>query len=330
MAIRARNQVKIITASSGGTLQAPAGEGYLVKDVHCVPSSADAFLGFWVDGTSLLGLRVKGYNGNHCRFPYIKTAAIAEAAPLTLLGYLRQAGLRMLGKAGLASNGGLEDYQANHLDIRLPICSDSVLTLQRYAEAGNVVLVYDVYDAADINAEMVNGPRSKIRRYLHYASAPASSANGDLGLTTSLLTTSRMSGISGWPIDLTGVPPGNVFRLLALVGGPNAKGASAANKGYSTFLKLMQRATVLFDVDKNGLPFLGDTSALSATSYVSLGSVIGPLTAENPQPPFILDPALEFGQGETLTISETIANYASGGPGASEADVALVLEHTYA
>ena len=325
MGLRAANQVKIITASGGGTLAAGPAQSLLVKDIFCVPSSSDTYLTLLTRGTTIGKLRVKGLAGNHLPFPHVKTAQIYERYSGTILALLRAAGLAQLGLPARPMQADLDLFLKNPLDIRFPIASGESLTVSRYAEAGNVVLLYDEYDAGDIKPDLPNGSASLLQRYLHYVTNVATAATGDCAVTTSLIWT----GGPSWPVDLAAVAKNNAYRLLAIVGNPLAKGASAASKGYTTFLKLMRENTVLFDADRNGLPFRGDSSALSAVGYVSEGSVIGPGTAENPRPPFVLDPALVFGEGETLSTWITIAAYASGGPAAGELDLAYVLEHEY-
>jgi hypothetical protein len=306
-------------------LKADADESFLVKDIQCVPSSNDTYLTLMTQSTTVGKFRVKGLGGNHLPYRCIKTAAIYEAPSGGLLNRLRRAGAVMLGLVGLPSDGGLDAFLKNPLDIRFPVASGETFTVSRYAEAGNVAVVYDIYEAADVKPDLPNGTQSKVRRYLHYATNAASAADGDCAVGTSYM----WSGGDGWPFDGSSVAEGNQFALTAIMGLPVGKGASAANKGYSTHLKLMQRGNVLFDEDAKGLPFLGDTSALSAGSIISYGSVIGDCTAENPTDPLVLDPALVFPEGETLTSKIVIAGYASGGPGAAELSLAYALERTY-
>jgi hypothetical protein len=325
MALKARNQVKLITGSGGGTLVADADESFLVKDVFCVPSTSDTYVTLLVQGTTVGKYRVAGLAGNHLPFPCVKTAYIYEQTRGTIISQLRAAGLAQMGLPPRPLDGGLETYQKNRLDLSIPVASGQTLTVSRYAEAGYVALLYDVYEDADITPMMPNGSASKVQRYLHYGTNVASAASGDCLVSTSLI----WSGGPKWPFDGSTVGQNNVFRLLAIVGQPLAKGASSTNKGYATHLKLMHRNTVLFDEDHVGLPFRGDTGNISAASYVSTGSVVGTGTAENPTTPFVLDPPLEFGEGEQLTTAIVIAGYASGGPGAGELDLSYALEHEY-
>ena len=332
MAIRARNQTKLITASGGGTLTADADESFLIKNVYCNPSTNDTYLTFLIQGTTVGMIRV-GKNvvggpamaGNHLPYPMMKNAYIYEHLAGTIIDQLRTAGRALLGLPPRPFDGGPDEFKKNPLDIRYPVASGETFRVSRYAEAGNVCLLYDVYDAGDIKPDLPNGRLSRIQRYLHYGTNVASAANGDCAVSTSLI----WRGGDGWPFDGSTVAEKNVQRLLAIIGCPLGKGASSTNKGYTTHLKLTNRNTILFDENRNGLPFHGDSSGISAASYVSEGSVVGVGTGLNPTPPFILDPPLVFGEGESLTTSIVIAGYASNGPGAGELDLAYVLEHEY-
>jgi len=337
MALKARNQTKLITASGGGTLVADADESFLIKDIFCVPSSNDTYLALLTQGTGVGAFRVKGKAGNHLPYPIPVAVVIYEWSPGTILSRLRRLGKEMLGLPGSPADGGLEDFQKNPLDIRFPIASGETFRVTRYAEAGNVCLLYDIYDAGDIKPEMPNGSKSRISRYLHYATNVASAASGAVAVSTTLMGSgSGLSGWAGgdeWPVNGLAVAEKNVYRLLAIAAAPLAKGnaAGSANAGYTTHLQLIARNTILMDEDRVGLPMLGNSAETGAStvSYVSKGSVVGPGTQQNPPGPYLFDPRLEFGEGEKLTTNIVIAGYASGGPGAGELDLAFVLEHEY-
>lgn len=337
MAIKARNQVKLITASGGGTLVADADESFLVKDVFCVPSTSDTYLVLLTQGTGVGAFRVKGKAGNHLPHPMPVAVAIYEWLPGTILARLRRLGKEMLGQAGSPADGGIEAFLANPLDIRYPVASGETFTVSRYSEAGRVVLLYDIYDAGDITPDMPNGSKARKTRYLHYGTNVASAASGPVAVSTSLMGTGTgytgWAGGDAWPFNGASVAEKNVYRLLAIAAAPLAKGnaAGTANAGYTTHLQLISRNNILFDEDRVGIPLLGDSAETGAATvtYVSKGSVIGPATHQNPAGPYLLDPALDFREGERLTTNIVIAGYAAGGPGAGELDLAYAIEHEY-
>jgi hypothetical protein len=304
MALKVKNAFKIITASGGGTLVADADESFRIRGIYSKPSTNDTYVTVMVQGTTILKLRTVGKAGNHLPFSFIKTAQIYE---------LIHAGL-------------FEECLKRGFDLSIPVASGETLTVSRYAEAGLVVIRYDVYDAEDVKPSEPNGTTSKIRRYLHYFENAAAITSSPASLASSLM----WSGGDQWPVNALAVPQNNVFRLYGILAAPSSRGNGSANKGYSTHLQLIQRNTVLFDEDRNGLPLRGYSSQTAdAESYISEGSVMGPMTAENPAPGLFFEPALVFPEGETLTTNLVLSGAASGGIGASGVGVTFLLEHEY-
>lgn len=288
MALLLANQVKIITASGGGTLTPQPGQSIRVRDIHCVPSSSDTYLTLLIGGATVGLYRVKGYAGNHQPFPCIKTTQVYERITGGLMRFLAALGL----------------------DMSIPIADGESLTVKRYAETGNVCLIYDVFDAADVKPTDPNGSESLVRRYVHPITNTAAITSTPVTLATSLIWT----GGDQWPVNGLGVPDKTTFKLIGLIGAPSARGNASANKGYSTYLQLLKRNDQLFDIDRNGLPFKGNSAATADTEdYTSLGSLIGPLTAESPAPPLIFPSPLVFATGDTLTVQVVLAAAASGG-----------------
>ena len=119
MGLLLANQVQRMQASGGGTLNPPPGQAYRVREFFCVPSTNDDYLTITVDATNILKLRVKGKAGNHCPYPTVQTQQLYENQLGTLLGRLRAAGI----------------------DLSIPVASEQILTVARYAEAGEVCLI---------------------------------------------------------------------------------------------------------------------------------------------------------------------------------------------
>jgi hypothetical protein len=304
MALQLAGQVKRITASGGGTLQAAADQSFRIRRLFCVPSSNDTYVTIMVSSTTVAKIRVKGLAGNRIPYPGNKLGQNYEDIIEDLYSFAARIGCP--------------------LDI--PVASGETLTVSRYAEAGDVALIYDIYNAADVKPEEPNGSKSRIRRYIHGGTNAAAITSSPTTLGTSLI----WSGGEAWPFDGTAVPEKNVYRLAAILAAPAARGNASANKGYTTYLKLIQRNNVLFDVDANGLPFTGLVGQTAdAAVYTPAGSVVGPQTAEYTQRALVLPAPLVFGEGETLTTQVLTSGAASGGLGAGEIDVAYLLEHEY-
>jgi hypothetical protein len=187
-----------------------------------------------------------------------------------------------------------------------------------------VTLVYDIGDAGDYTSDQPNGSKAARYQFVQYATNSAViAAAGDTLLDTQVTP----SSFPQFPVNNKPVPANSKVRLLAIAACPSARGNASANKGYTTFLKLIRDREVLFDEDRNGLPFLGDAALVAnAETYDPIASVVGPNTNEEATPALVLGLPLEFGSGEELDVYVTVAAGASGGIGIAGLDVALVLE----
>jgi len=301
MALKEIGRMKRIIASGGGTLAARPNQSLLLRDVMCVPSSNDTYLTLNVQGNTVAKVRVVGQGGNHVPFRAQKVTQVYEESDTGLM--------RLCDRLGLP--------------LAIPIAEGETLTLTRYAEAGNVVLIYDVYDGGDQKSADLNGSMCKKRRYIHYGT------NGIAATATpSIIDTSAIwSGGPKWPFDGSAVPENTLFRILGIFAAPCAKGNATVNKGYTTFLQMLRNSQVLGDDDNNGYPFLGDVSVTAATAdYTPIASVIGPYTGERPYQPMMLPTPWEFGPGEILLTQAVLAGAAASGLAIGEIGVGLLME----
>ena len=184
-----------------------------------------------------------------------------------------------------------------------------------------------MYDAADIKASDDNGSMSNVRRYVHYMTNSAVIVSTPTTLDVSL----NPGGMDTWPVNGLPVPDNNQYRILAVVGCPSSRGNATVNKGYTSHLAMLLRGQYLFDIDRNGLPFLGDVAVVAnAETYKPIASVIGPCTATITYPPFILPQPLVFKKGDTLLTQVVTIGALAAGIGIAGLDVAYVMERNYA
>lgn len=303
MALRERGRLKRLVASAGGTLVAPSHESFRITDLFCAPSTNDTYLTLTVAGATIGKFRVKGCGGNCLPYPTVQTAQAYEAQLGTVFGWGR----------------------AHGWDLTIPLAAGQTLTVSRYAETGELTIMYDAYDAGDVAASEPNGSNASVRRYLHYMTNAAAITTTPWSLDTSLVWT----GMESWPVGARPVPANRTIKLFGVLGAPCAAGDASANKGATTYLSLLREGNVMFDDAQNGVPFVGDVSSVAAAvTYKPIASLIGPLTAEYPYPPFWLPEPVEFSAGETLTCQVILAGAAATGIAAAELDVALALELT--
>lgn len=280
------NMVKRITASGGGDLEAKTGESLLVKRIECIPSSNDTYLTVRVDRVTVAFYRVKGKSGNHLS--------------TMLTAYLKRNLMEYLASKGI--------------NITIPVEEGQTLNISRYAEAGNVIIVYDRFTAGDIIASQPNGSSGKQYTFLQYAKiGTAPTASGDHKIDTALSPSEFINFPCG-----ENVPAKHRVDVLGIVGCPFNLG-EAGPAGYATsFFKLIKNREVLFDPDRNGIPFDAQDATATALAYAANFSLIGPQTevllntnAIANGEPLMFDPPLRFNSGEELNAYLTLVKTGS-------------------
>lgn len=275
--LKQANMMKRITASGGGTLEAKGGESLRIKRIEVVPSANDTYLTLSVDRVTVGFYRIKGKAGNHLG---------------TLHGAYLYANLMQF----LANNG---------VNVSIPVPTGQTFSVSRYAEAGNVMVIYDRFDAGDVKATDPNGPESKEFTFVQYAKVgTAPTASGDAVVDTSLTPTE----FPNFPCGAV-VPSGHVIEMLGIAGSPFVDGAAGPVSFASSFLKLTKGREVLFDPDRLGIPFDGQDAAATALAYAGNFSLIGPGTEVlintnivTPGDPLLFDPPLTFPEGSELNV----------------------------
>lgn len=301
MALLRANMVKRITASAGGTLTAQAGESLRVKRIECVPSTNDTYLRVSVDQVLVAFYRLKGKAGNH-------------------LGTLHGAYLKGNIMEFLASRG---------INVSIPVAEGQTLAVTRYAEAGNVMIVYDRFDAGDCKATDPNGSNAKEYTFIQYSTIGTTpTVSGDAQLDTSLTP----AEFPNFPCDAV-VPANTAIDLLGIAGSP-FNDAEAGPAGWATsFLKLIKDREILFDPDRNGLPFDAQNAAATADSQSGNFSLIGPGTeilvntnAITPGDPLMFTPPIAFPTGAELNAYLTLVKTGSPTWANTLVDVGFILK----
>jgi len=293
------NMVKRITASGGGDLEAKAGESLKVKRIECIPSTNDTYLTIRVDRVTSAYYRVKGKAGNHLgtnRVDYLKR---------NIMAFLEAAGV----------------------NVSIPVAEGQTFNVSRYAEAGNVMVIYDRYTAGDVLASDPNGSESNVITYLQYAKIGTTpTASGDHQIDTAIT-----------PSEFPDFPCGKVVEarhkveMIGVAGCPFNNAESGPAGFASTFMKFVKDREVLFDTDRNGIPFDCADAAATADTYGGNFSLIGPgteiLVDTNiimPGEPLMFNPVIPFEAGSELSVYLTLVMTGSPTWDAME-DVAFIL-----
>lgn len=295
------NCVKLITASGGGNLIAPAGQSLRIKHIEAIASDNDTYLTLQVDRVTVGYYRLKGLSGNHLD---------------TLMpGALRFNLMEWLNKRGN--------------DVSIPVAEGQTFTVSRYAETGYVIVVFDRYDAGDILATMPNGSAANEYIFMQYMNIVTGIAVSGDALFDAALSPAEFPD---FPCGKS-VPANHKITMLGLVGSPWIDGASGPKGFTTTHIKVVREREVLFDEDRVGLPFRFADYAGSGNFYAARGSVIGAghhqiggsydATGE----PLMFDPPLVFEAGVELNIYAVVVAYGTTPTWtAGRADLAAILK----
>lgn len=301
--LKQANCVKRGLVTSALTLQANAGESFLVKAIYVTRITTDGYLSVKIDNFSVGYWRRKGKRGNE------------------------------LGGIRLSYEGYnlMQKCIERGLPFTLPIAEGQKLTLDAGDGIGSYQVVYDIYDAGDITAVMPNGTASKNFGFIQYLrESTLLTASGDMLLDTAITPAEYPDFPAG-----KAVPANMEIKLHGIHGSPVADFSSSNNGFYSTYLKLVREREVLFDEDRLGIQFLGYATATTAADYKKVesligsgGEVAGPSTDYKLQEPLWFDPPLTFTSGEELLVYMSFVKVGTHTMAANLSDIALILEVT--
>lgn len=297
------NCVKRFTAVSTDTLQADAGESFLIRGLYVYPVSGNDYLTLKVDRKTVGCYRIYGHAGNH-------------------LDTIRQ---------DMINKNLMEFLIRSGINCTIPVAEGQTFTVSTSGNTPAVVIVYDIHDAGDIRADMPNGTDGKEYLFMQYMSSA-----GTVDSTETLLLDTSLS-----PAEFPDFPCGKAvpakteIEILGLVGCPCGQGTSESNKTYSTFVKMVKEREVLFDEDRNGIPFFWRSGIFGGTNYFADFSLIGPCVnvdlstlTGSVGDPLLFKPALHFGSGEELLVYMSFIQLASYTVLGSALDLAAIMKVT--
>jgi len=276
MALRQANMVYERRGSTAVSLSADADESIRIKGIYVSPNAAETFLNLLIDRVAVQSWRIYGKGGNNLPFATIHPS-------MNLLDWLTGKGFPMT----------------------IPLASGQTLTATLANAGTDVIIVYDLYDAGDVQPNEINGTGSAEFNYLNYISNGTAVTPGNAGL---LDTSDIPAEFPAFPAGVT-VPPRYEITLFGLAGSPVDKGSAAANSGLTGYVKLVRDRKTLFDTAMNGIPFrsLG-TKAVLGTEYNLDYTLIGELAAANlAEPLWLPEPLVMLGGEELLVYIGTVA-----------------------
>ncbi len=284
--LRQANCIKSVAHAAAFSLQADAGESFLIKSVIFADALTTGYPVFRVDRKTVGCYRGGAYGVQHLG------GLVNTYIPMNLMAWLLSRGINMA----------------------IPVAEGQTFTIERAAKAGALVVVYDMYDASDITPNTVNGTDSKEYNFIQYMTSPVVlDAAEDFILDVSL----SPAEFPDFPCGKV-VPAKATIDILGVVGMPvNVDGGT--NGTNTTFLKLIKDREILFDEDRNGIPFEADGTLVTATSRNIVSSLIGDCVSiltglGDPSYglPLLFEPPLHFVSGEELLVYLTCAITAAG------------------
>lgn len=302
------NCVKRFTDVSLHSLEAKSGESFLIRAIYVTPETDNDYLILKVDRKTVGVYRIYGRAGNH-------------------LGAMR---------GGYINNNLMEFLARRGVNCSIPIAEGQTFTVSSVGTSPVVVIVYDTYSAGDVRADMMNGTDSKEYLFMQYMDI---SETVDASETVILDTSLSPPEFPDFPCGKS-VPANTEIQILGLAGCPCGDGfASGTNIG-SSYVKLVKEREVLFDEDRNGIPFRYQWDNL-AGAYLSDLSLIGggvPFLVKDDGmgltynvthgDPLIFDPALSFTSGEELLIYMSFILAGSRTLPVDTVDIAAIMKVT--
>jgi hypothetical protein len=289
--LREKSRVKTVIGATDLSLTMEANQSARVVRIY-VDTPVSAWASVTVDKLLVAYIHVSGTQGNHAPFP-VRTPPVQG-----LYNRLIQDGIFR----------------------PIPLAKGQTLKITGVATAlAKCSVVYDVFDPEDVKETEPNGTKSGEYDFLSYGSFSGTLATGDNQFTT-------QQSSAQYPAFPWGkaVPAKTQMTLRGIAfndyGERDGTGAQI-----TTFLKIVRNREVLFDEDRNGLPYRGVDPVTSGTK-VGLGQAMAGNLSDVDFKDFLrIDPALIFKEGEDLDIYATTSVLSGAGTIANTALIATMI-----
>jgi hypothetical protein len=188
---------------------------------------------------------------------------------------------------------------------------------EQVSDTADIFIIYDRYDASDIKGTEENGPYSDTLWYFNYLTNSESvGANEEIELDYSYLP----AEYAEFPAGV--VPSKSKITVMGIMGKTAGHITDSSNYAITSYLKMYYRRRVLFDDDLNGLPFRYDYGGAFSIDGMNVLDV----DAEKGRFGYVFNPALEFYEGDELTIAVKTEGTGSDEISENSIRVAVVLK----
>jgi len=330
-------------ADASVELHADTGEAFMIKDV-IVRGSDDTYVLLEIEKTTVGFFRVDGGAlGSHLFAPF---GFVGHSHNLELEGVSRGDGViayeaQILNALGQGSNTQLVSiddpsgivYRA----VKYTYSNTPTETLLRYMirkgwmqgypvaegqtfrvkpftsgkKLNDVIIIYEKYDAGDIKKDMPNGSEASEYVFINYGQpSSALTSSGDYEINT----VKTSAEFPDFPIG-DAVPSKHEIEILGILGSESLDYDGSNDYTYTKYLKMFKGRKVLFDDDRNGLPFYQPlpSDITVGTIFAEGFSIVGNYSAKDRREPFIPPTPLLFKAGDELNTFITAGQSTNAG-----------------
>lgn len=292
--------VSLSSASSATLLTVPTALGYKVKGIHVLDPPAGSagspvFMTLKVQRTTIGFWRIDSTYGNH-------------------LGYKDRA----------ARNDSLFTYLVQQgIFPPIPLVQgESLIAEFSSAFSGKILLVYEVYDAGDVQSTAPLGSQATELYYILYGT------NDSAITSTGYYELTKVFNPVEFPKFPFGekVPANTVIEIIGCLAQDVGRYVSSSVYANTTRLRFVRGLTELFDEDKLGFIFQGSYSTTAGYYYGTGVSFFFSAREDKNMPPRLFSPTLVFQPGEELKIYVGVSCTGSdGGLAGGTIDVPLIM-----
>jgi len=287
-----------LSADTAVELSAGTGESFMIKDV-IIHGSSDSYVLLEIDKTTVGFFRVDGGTlGSH--LPCNRTNVRAYFG---YTGFKADSSITLI--AYMIRKGWMRGY---------PVAEGQTFRVKPFTSGktlNNVVIIYEKYDAGDIKKDMPNGSEASEYVFVNYGrTSSALTTAGDYEINT-VITSAEFPD---FPIG-DAVPSKQEIEILGVLGSESIDYDGADDYTYTKYLKFFKGRKVLFDDDRNGLPFYHPpfTDITAGTYYARGLSVVGNYSAKDRREPFVPEKPLTFKAGDELKVYITAGQATNAG-----------------
>jgi len=329
-------------ADTAVELSADTGEAFMIKDI-IIKGSDDTYVLLEIDKTTVGFFRVDGGAlGSHLFAPYgfaghshkldgvLEGSAPSVADELNVKDALGNKKLFRfcVATGGLSVSNRFLRYHYNnmptetllHYMIRkgwmtgYPIAEGQTFRVKPFTtgkKLNNVIIIYEKHDAGDIKKDMPNGSEASEYVFVNYGQpSSALTSSGDYEINT----VKTSAEFPDFPIG-DAVPSKTEIEILGVLGSECLDFDGDNDYTYTKYLKFFKGRKVLFDDDRNGLPFYQFVPD-DKTVGIIFGegfSVVGNYSAKDRREPFVPPTPLAFKAGDELKVYITAAQSTNAG-----------------